>query len=482
MTVTPTTGMYWQALAPELILLAAALGALLLGVSAATRKHAYPLGIAAFLGALVCAATCLDCRMDLFGGMYIVDTMASFLKLVFAAGGLLGLLLSRDLVKAVDPLGAEYIALMLFATIGMMLMAAGGDLMIVFLGLEILSIALYVLVGFRRTDALALEAALKYFLLGAFASGFLLYGLALIYGASGSTVIADIVHRLQWQAADAGALLLIGLALILVGFGFKVALVPFHMWTPDVYEGAPTPVTAFMSAGAKAAGFAALIRVFLEVSGAAPDQWTGVLWVIAALTTTAGNIMALAQQNIKRMLAYSSIAHAGYILIAAAAIAGHEPSGTPAILFYLMMYTFMNIGAFGVVVALAQGTRETVLIAGYAGLARHRPLFALLMAVFMFALAGIPPTAGFLGKFYIFRASIEAGLTGLTVIGVLNSALAVYFYLRVVVMMYMKPSTGDAWPAPASPHVTLALVLAAAGVLYFGLHPDPLLTILRSVQ
>jgi NADH-quinone oxidoreductase subunit N len=474
---------YWHLLAPEILLIFAALTNMLLSISPRQRRYGFGVGIIGLVLAAWSALHGMGAEASLFNGMYLLDPLAMLLKFVFLASALLGLLLSVDFIRSNKALSGEYISLMLFSCLGMMLMASAGDLMVIFLGLEILSIALYVLVGFRRTDPVSLEAAIKYFLLGAFASGFLLYGLALVYGATGSTNIADMVHQLQWKAAAGGPLLNIGLGLILVGFGFKVSLVPFHMWTPDVYEGAPTPITAFMSAGAKAAGFAAIIRVFFAVSGAVDADWVAVLWILAALTATVGNILALVQENIKRMLAYSSIAHAGIILIAATAVAAQVDTGVSAMLYYLLIYTFMNLGAFGVIVWLSGEKQEAVSIANYAGLSHRRPLVAALMAIFMFALAGIPPTAGFLGKFYTFRAAMEAGLTGLTIIGVLNSVLAVYFYLRIVVVMYMKPvPEGDIPLGRGNQFATTALLISAIFILYFGLFPEPLLALLRSIS
>jgi NADH-quinone oxidoreductase subunit N len=332
----------------------------------------------------------------------------------------------------------EYYTLLLFSVTGMMLMAQAADLIVVFLALELLSIPLYVLAAFARPQAQSEEAGLKYFLLGAFATGFVVYGTALVFGATGSTNLAEVVSR---AASDSNLLLLsLGAAGILVGLGFKVAAVPFHMWTPDVYQGAPTAVTAFMSSGAKIAGFAALLRVFTTAFPTIAADMTDILWALAALTMILGNVIAIAQNNIKRLLAYSSIAHAGYILMA------FVPYGNPDVradavaagLFYLVAYAVTNFGAWGVVIALEKSEGRGLQLSDYAGLARKHPALAAAMAIFMLSLIGLPPTIGLVGKFYLFRSVIAGGFTGLAIIGVLTSLISAYYYLRVVVIMYMR--------------------------------------------
>jgi NADH-quinone oxidoreductase subunit N len=370
-----------------------------------------------------------------FNRMVVQDNYSLFFKVLFLITAGLSILMSIRFLEREGFEYGEYYILLLFATVGMMFMASAADLIIIFLGLETFSLAIYVLAGFFRTQPKSNEASLKYFLLGAFSAGFLLYGIALIYGATGTTNLKGIYEFVSKNHFLSDPLLLIGMALLIVGFGFKVASVPFHMWTPDVYEGAPTSVTAFMSVGAKAAGFAAFLRVFLYSMSSLQTDWVWILWVLAVLTMTLGNLVAIAQKNIKRMLAYSSIAHAGYILVAM--VAASEVS-TASILYYLLAYAFMNLGAFGVVILYGRKGEENILITDYSGMASRYPLLAAAMAIFMFSLAGIPPTAGFVGKFYIFSAAIKAGYIGLAIIGVLNSALSVYFYLRVTVMMYMR--------------------------------------------
>jgi NADH-quinone oxidoreductase subunit N len=333
----------------------------------------------------------------------------------------------------------EYYTLMLFSISGMMLMAQASDLIVVFLALELLSIPLYVLAAFDRPRVESEEAGLKYFLLGAFATGFVVYGTVLVYGATGTTSLNGIVTFLGANE-NPGLLLTIGAALILVGLGFKIAAVPFHMWTPDVYQGAPTSVTAFMAAGAKIAGFAALLRVFATAFPSISADMTGVLWAISALTMTLGNLTAISQTNIKRMLAYSSIAHAGYILMAFVPYGNPEVSSVSvaAGLFYLVSYAITNFGTWGVVIALEKAEGRGLEIKDYAGLGRKYPLLAAAMTVFMLSLIGLPPTLGLVGKFYLFRAVMAGGFTGLAIIGVLTSLISAYYYLRVVVTMYMQ--------------------------------------------
>jgi NADH-quinone oxidoreductase subunit N len=413
-----------------------------------------------------------DARRALFGGMFIHDGFTLFFTLLFCAIGALAVLLSWDFVKRTRINHAEYYALLLFATLGMVVMAASNDLITIFLGLELMSIALYVLVGFRRGQLESNEAALKYFLLGAFASGFLLYGIALLYGATGTTRLDRMAEFIALSPVLGNPLFVAGALLLLVGFGFKVAAVPFHMWTPDAYEGAPTSVTAFMSAGAKAAGFAALLRVALKVLSISHVDWGHLLATVAILTMTVGNVTALLQNNLKRMLAYSSIAHAGYVLVAV--VAG-GPDGASAALFYLAVYSFMNLGAFGILTLLGRGAEERVLISDLAGVGFRQPLLGLAMTVFMLSLGGIPPTAGFMGKFYVFSVALRAGLTPLVIIGVLNSVVSVFYYLRVTVAMYMEEPRGEvvgiSWAAPGA----LALVITLVLTLWLGVSAHGLL-------
>lgn len=381
-----------------------------------------------------------------FNNMVVLDGFSTFLNSLLLFSGLFGIALAYSYVKRMDLERGEYYILLLFSIIGMMLMVQAGDLIVVFIALEMLSIPLYVLAAFdtRRTDSE--ESGLKYFMLGAFSTGFVVYGIALVFGATGTTSLSQIV--LAAASGNGGTLLSVGAALLLVGFGFKVAAVPFHMWTPDVYQGAPTSVTAFMSSGAKIAGFAALLRVFAIAFPSIAIDMTPILAGLAALTMIVGNLIAVSQSNIKRLLAYSSIAHAGYILMA------FVPYGNPLVmpvsvsagLFYLVAYAVTNFGAWGVVIAMEKAENKGLEVSDYAGLFwKNRPL-AIAMAVFMLSLIGFPPTIGMVGKFYLFRAVIDGGFVWLAIIGVLTSLISAYYYLRVVVTMFMRegePQTGS---------------------------------------
>ena len=373
-----------------------------------------------------------------FNNMVVLDGFSVFVNALLLLTGLLGVALAYGYVKRMGIERGEYYALMLFSISGMMLMAQAADLIVVFLALELLSLPLYVLSAFARPKAESEESGLKYFLLGAFSSGFVLYGIALVYGATGSTALSAIVAAAS--AGTPGLLLTIGAALILVGLGFKVAAVPFHMWTPDVYQGAPTAVTAFMAAGAKIAGFAALLRVFATAFPSLATDLTPVLQAISALTMIVGNVIAISQSDIKRMLAYSSIAHAGYILMAFVPYGNPDvaPVSIAAGLFYLVAYAITNFGAWGVVISLEKKEGAGLAISDYAGLGRKYPALAAAMTIFMLSLIGFPPTLGLVGKFYLFRAVLSGGYVGLAIIGVVTSLISAYYYLRVVVTMYMQ--------------------------------------------
>jgi NADH-quinone oxidoreductase subunit N len=414
-----------------------------------------------------------------FSGMWVVDNYARFFKLIFLLGTALTILISVKYVRDESIDHGEFFALILFATLGMMIMASAAELITVFLGIELMSISLYVLAGYTRTRQISNEAALKYFLLGSFATGFLLYGIALIYGSAGTTEIKAIATFMATSGLKA-PLMVMGMALLVVGFGFKTAVVPFHMWAPDVYTGAPAPITAFMSAGPKAAAFAAFVRIFMEALPSLQGEWTVLLWIMAVLTMTVGNVIALVQENIKRMLAYSSIAHAGYVLVAFLA-AGEV--GLSSILYYMLTYTFMNIGAFALITALSGKNEERVLVKDYKGFGYKYPFAAIMLSLFLFSLAGIPPTGGFMGKFYIFSAAIKEGYIGLTIIGVINSVVSVYYYLRVTVAMYMEPPAalvvGDEAVSIYSPALVAAIFISAYGVLSLGLFPSAYITLVQ---
>jgi len=466
---------------PFLIITATGLLVLVLDpLMAPERRDRLPL---VSLAGVVSAAAVLILRRHhpeiIFGGMLAADGFATFCNLLFLVIAGVTLLISISYIRHTGLEHGEYSALLLFSTLGMMIMASSLDLVTIFLGLETLSISLYILAGFLREQLKSNEAALKYLLLGAFASGFVLYGIALVYGATGSTNLKRVAQALASGHMTSPTLLVIAMGLLIVGFGFKVAAVPFHMWAPDVYEGAPTSVTAFMIAGTKAAAFAAFLRILMTGLPALQPDWSRVLWVLAVLTMTVGNLIAITQTNIKRMLAYSSIAHAGYILVA---LATGTTLGSGSILFYLTAYACMNLGAFAVVVALAhRGGEERLTIDDYAGLGLRRPVLGAAMALFMFSLTGVPPTAGFMGKLYIFSAAIQANYMGLAIIGVANSVVSAFYYLRLTVVMYMAPAESEAAPDRPALALRLAVLIAAGGTLLLGVIPSRVLeTALRS--
>ena len=432
------------------------------------------------LGLVIAGAMALflwDSNEGAFGDTFWSDNFSLYFTELFLIVSLLTVLFSVHYLKetGIGIHAGEYYALILFSTFGMTIMAATSDLILFFLGLETMSIAVYILTAMWRERAEASEAAMKYFIIGAFAAGFLLYGIALIFGATGTTNVA---HMSASSGRPAGQPLFVaGVFLLLIGLAFKVAAVPFHFWVPDVYEGAPTPVTAFMAVSVKAAAFAGWGRIFLAQLGPMGDDWKFPLWALAILTMTLGNLLAIAQSSVKRMLAYSSIAHAGYLLIGVAA--GNEAGGQ-ALLFYLLAYAPMTLGAFGVVMALKDGEKDNEGYGSFAGLGLKRPFLGLAMSIFMFSLAGFPPLGGFTGKFYIFRSAVVAGYTDLAVIGALNSVLSVIYYLRVIVMMYMEKGGVEPKPFAAAPYLYIAIALAMAGTIYLGVLPSATLEITRS--
>jgi len=440
------------------------------------REHMAFVGLAGVVIALVSTVLLWGSDVTGFQGMAVLDNLTLFATLVIGYATGLVLLESIDYLKRRGMESGEFYILVLFAAAGMVIMAGANDLIVVFLGLETMSLALYVLAGFFRTEIQAGEASMKYFLLGAFASGFFLYGIALIYGATASTNLDKIGAAVK-GGAGRDPLLLIGFALLLVGFGFKISAVPFHMWTADVYEGAPTSVTAFIATGSKAAAFAALLRLLLESLRPLQGEWTWLFWVLAVLSMTLGNVVAIAQQNLKRLLAYSSIAHVGYMLVGIVAGGG---LGGGSVLFYLLVYTFTTAGAFGIILLLERSGEEAVGVGDTAGLATRHPLAALALALFLLSLVGIPPTAGFVGKFYLFGAAVRSGYVWLAVIGVLNSAAAAYYYLRIIVNMYMREPEGT--PAVIMPSFAGALAVAVAlwGVIQLGIFPAPLFDLAQS--
>lgn len=459
---------------PALILSVAGLLAMLLGLF--VRKGASTVGaLIGLVGVLIALMANAPLRLmntPAFSGMIALDTYTWFFNLLILASVGLTILISMKYLVDMGLDLYEYFAILLFASVGMMFMVSGIHLLVIFVGLETLSIAVYVLTGVIPRSAKSSEASLKYLLLGAFSSGLFLYGAALLFGATGSLSLAGLAK--YFQSGSVSLMALVGMGLLLVGFSFKVAAVPFHMWTPDVYDGAPSPITGFMSVGVKAAAFAAFLRVFFECFGSAQISWSHILWVLAALTMILGNLAAIVQTNIKRMLAYSSIAHAGYILVGM--VAGKE-GGAAGILYYLLAYIFTNLGAFAVVTIVGNKGEANVNIDDYRGLAKAHPALALVMSIFLFSLAGIPPTAGFVGKFTIFSAAINSGYIWLVIIGVLTSAASVFYYFRVVMKMYMEAPDVEPERLMFSPSMTLALALTVMVVLYIGVFPTTYLNL-----
>lgn len=438
------------------------------------RAQRWMAGGIALAGVVVATISVLALRSQhglWYSNLWVVDDFTIFLHVVFLFIAGVTILSSMDFISRENLPQGEYYALLLFATAGMLMMSGSNDLMMIFLGLEILSIATYVLAGFRRHDLKSNESAMKYFLLGSFASAFFLYGTALIFGATGSTNLAMIGQALKGPDIQI-TLAYLAAAMILIALCFKVAIAPFHIWTPDVYEGAPSPVTGFMSVGPKAAGFAVMFRIFLTAFPALQDRWVDAIWVIAALTMILGNVIAIAQPNIKRMLAYSSIAHAGYVAVA---FASTSERGISAALFYLFAYAVMNLGAFTIITILSRSEDKLTELSDFAGLGTKRPGLAALLSLFLISLAGVPGTAGFAGKFFIFRSAVEAGNLWLTVIGVVTTVISFYYYLSVIVQMYMKPATEDFENLHSARSWNLALLITAAGTIYLGIMPTRIL-------
>ncbi len=465
------------ALLPQIILVVAALLVLMLDLGLRDKRLLAWLSFLAVAGALAAVLFVRPASPD-FQGMALADGLGlvAAAAVLIAAG--LAILLAGERAADFTVRRGAYFALLLLASAGMLALAQGADFLTIFLGLEIFSLALYILVGFNRKDLRSGEAALKYFLLGAFASAFFLYGIALIYGATGSTNLAAIRQATAPLSVSLpfAPLLPVGIGLLLVGYGFKVAMVPFQMWTPDVYQGAPTPVTAFMSVATKTAAFVSLIRVLAAII-THDRPWLLALAALAVLTMTIGNLAALRQTSLKRMLAYSSIAHAGYVLVGLAA--GNQ-RGIEGVLYYLLAYTFMNLGAFAVLLAVQRRDENDVAGERMVGLASRQPILAVLMAVFMFSLAGIPPLAGFFGKLYVFSGAVDAGLVWLAIIAVINSAIGAYYYLRVTVSMFMAdPAAGAIEASKPGWAVWATVAVAAAGTLLLGLWQWPWTAIIQ---
>jgi NADH-quinone oxidoreductase subunit N len=472
----PIDSIDWQVLMPELVIVCTFFLVLIFDMFDSIQKSWLAwLTILGAVIALVVSYNLLQAETDViqFSEMLRVDEYSLYFNIIFLVSTILVVLISVNYLGSTDRRQGEYYLMILLATLGMMLMASGNELIIIFLGLELMSLSLYVLAGYFRQDQASSEAGMKYLLLGAFASGFFLYGIALIYGgAGGTTSVPEIVDALA--DGNPSLLLIAGMFLLVVGFGFKVALVPFHQWAPDVYEGAPTAIAAFISAGPKAAGFAAFLRIFIPVlqklqGTALGEQWILVLTVLAVLTMTIGNVVAIAQRNIKRMLAYSSIAHAGYVLVALTAA---NAEGISSAMLYLFVYCIMNIGAFGAIVLARTEDGESLTISDYAGLGFRKPLLALFMTVMLLSLAGFPPTAGFVGKFYVFRSAVNAGHIWLVVIAAINTAISAFYYLRVVVTMYMREPDEELDFLSYPGVLVFALLLATIGVVLIGILPS----------
>ena len=417
-----------------------------------------------------------------FGGLVVIDAYGSFWKLLlcFVAG--LTVLLSYSYLKEERLHVSEYYGFVLLALSGMMVMVSSADLLTIYLGTELMSLSLYVMAGLKRSEPRSLEASAKYFVLGAFSSGILLYGISLLYGATGSTRLPIIAAAISGRSLN-DPLLLFATILLAVGFGFKLAVVPFHMWTPDVYQGAPTSVTAFMAVASKAASFGAFLRVFVEGLGGLKANWSAIFLLLCLATLVLGNVVALVQTNVKRMLAYSSIAHAGYALlgvVAAGRLGESAANGVASVMLYLSLYAFMTFGAFAIVAMLRKGGIEGEEIEDFAGLAKRHPVGALLMLLFMVSLAGLPPTAGFIGKFYVFMSAVEAGMTWLAALALVFAAISAYYYLRLVMVMYMR-EPGDLTAAPPrlvmTPTLSIVLACTVAGVVFFGVYPNPLINL-----
>jgi NADH-quinone oxidoreductase subunit N len=462
---------FWYIL-PEMVLAFGAMLVLLADVYVARERRSLVTGLSVLVLAATAVAVAVvgNPHVTISHGLLSIDAFGIFFKILFIGAAALTLLMSSSYLEVEGtPVGA-YCFLVLGATLGMMFMASGIELVTIFIGLETMAIAFYILAGYLKPSARSNEAAVKYFLLGAFSLGILLYGMSLLYGLTGATSLSAIATALADNSTVNRPMLLLAVFLIVAGVGFKIAAVPFHMWAPDVYEGAPTPITAFLSVGSKAASFAMLLRIFVEGLPSMSGDWRMLFEVLAVLTMTVGNIAAITQSNIKRMLAYSSIAQAGYVLIGV--VAG-TPRGVSAMLIYLAVYSFMQLGAFAVIVLLRRKDAIGDELKDFNGLYFRSPLAAIAMLLFMLSLGGIPPTAGFMGKFWLFSAAIEAGYVWLAVIGVLNSAISLYYYIRVVVFMWLKNEPTGSAPR-LSPGLAIAVVLTLAATLGLGLYPRPL--------
>lgn len=419
-------------------------------------------------------------KVTAFSGMILLDDYALFFKALFLAISVLVICISIRYLKIERINLGEYYGLILFATVGMMLLPSATDLLLFYLALELMSVSFYVLIAFMRRDVKSVESGIKYFLTGVFTSGLILYGIAFLYGLSGTTHFGSILAYLSSQEIMNSPTLLFAIILLVAGFGFKIAAVPFHMWAPDVYEGAPTPITAYLSTGSKVAAFSAMLRLFMTGLEFSHGTWGRILWLIAVMTMTIGNVVALVQTNFKRLLAYSSIAHSGYILIGL--IAASE-TGMAAVLIYTVAYALMTLGAFTIVILLCRPNLRGAEISDFKGLAKVHPAVAASFVLFALSLIGIPPTAGFIGKLFLFNAAIQGEFYWLAVIAVLNSVVSLYYYFKIIIAMYMQEPEEAMPPLSFSPALTLALLIISSATLLIGLYPEPLIeAALRSVQ
>jgi NADH-quinone oxidoreductase subunit N len=469
----------WRIISPEITILATAFALIVIDLFARRARNAIftAVSVAGSIAAIAFSFDNYDLMGTSFSQIVVSDYISFYFKLIFCIGTLLTVFVSSNYVKTELRSLGEYYVLIFIATFGMMVMATSMDLITIFLGLEVMSVPLFVLAGIHRDRARSREASLKYFLMGAFASAFLLFGIALIFGAYGTTNLIEVSRRLNIGSNYSQILSGVGLILILIGLGFKVGLAPFHMWIPDVYEGAIAPATSFMSAGPKAAAFAAMFRIFDLFSPVISDNFTTILWILAVITMSWGNILAISQKNIKRMLAYSSIAHAGYVMIA---LVVGGPEGLSAGVFYLLAYTLMNIGAFAVVILFSGKGERLEEIKDFAGFGLKYPLGGIAMIVFMLSLAGVPATAGFVGKYKIFIGAINAGYVWLAIIGVINSLISVWYYIGIIVTMYMTAESQGRVEMRFSTTLMIAIFISLFGTLQLGLFPDRWLELANS--
>ena len=473
----PTPPIDLISLAPVLVL--SVFGMMVLITDLFIGKDKSILVFMSLIGLLMAAISSLakfNLPVHSFNGAYVVDHLSVFFTFIFCISSAMAILLSVDFNKREEIKVGEYYSLILFCTVGMIVLASSTDMIMIFLGIEIISISLYILAGVRRKDIKSNEAALKYFLLGAFATGFLLYGMALIYGSTGSTKLAIISKVISEGQIISEPLMLMGVVLLIIGFSFKVAAVPFHMWAPDVYQGAPTPVTAFMAVGPKAASLAAFYRVMTEAMPELSYSWEILLCIVSVLSMFIGNLGAIMQTNIKRLIAFSSVSHVGYLLIA---IIAKSSLSSSSLIFYMLTYAFMIFGVFGIVILLGKKGEENLEIENYSGLAYKHPIIALTMTIFLLSLGGLPPLAGFVAKFYIFSAALKEGYLILVIIAVLNSAISFYYYLKVIVFMYMKEPVKP-FNVSLSPMTLLVIAISVFGTIQLGIYPDPIISLAQS--